>query len=70
LKEQEPIVDDFQRALELMAESINHMKVGRHQRDIIRAGMKCACEYAQMRRAGFELSEVAKARNADTTVVN
>lgn len=60
MSEQKP--DDFVKALELMAESINHMDVNRRDREIIRAGMRCACEYALMRRAGFGLSDAAKAR--------
>jgi hypothetical protein len=40
-------MDDFQKALDLMAESINHMNVSRQTRDTIRAGMKCACEKRQ-----------------------
>lgn len=63
-------MDEFNRALELMAEAVDQMNVNRRDRDLIRAGMKCACEYALMRRAGYKLSSAAKARQADESKVN
>jgi len=55
-------MDEFQRALDLMAESVAHMDVSPRNRELIKAAMRCAIDYAHHRRAGYELSPAAKER--------
>lgn len=59
-------MNQFDQALEFVAESVAHMNVSRYQRELIKAGLRCAIEYAKMKRAGYELSDAATQRQTET----
>lgn len=48
--------DDFNMALNLVAESVNHFECGKHDREIAKAALRAAIIYAKMRRKGFVLA--------------
>lgn len=46
---------EFQKAIDLMAESIEHMSVKGRTKETVKAGLRAAATYALMKRSGFVL---------------
>ena len=52
-------MSDLQAFIDDMGESIQHMNVGKRDREIVKAGLRAAITYALKKRDGFSLKSPA-----------